>query len=111
MVQLIGKGKAMELLISAAMIDAAEAKQLGLVNYVTPPGALLDQTKKILELINSKSPIAVAGCIRAANAVFDESKNGYETEIEEFSKCFGTADMIEGTSAFLEKRKANFTGK
>lgn len=110
LVQLIGKGKAMELLMSAHMIDANEARQLGLVNYVTTAETLLDHTRKILELINSKAPLAVAGCIKAANAVFDESKDGYQTEIDEFAACFGTADMKEGTSAFLEKRKAEFKG-
>ncbi len=111
LVQLIGKGKAMELLMSAAMIDANEAKQLGLVNYVTTSAELINQTKKLLDLINTKAPIAIAGCIKAANAVFDESKDGFALEIEEFGNCFDTADMIEGTSAFLEKRKANFLGK
>ena len=111
LVQLIGKGKALELLMSAAMIDANEAKQLGLVNYVTAPDALLDHTKQILSVINSKAPLAVAACIKSANAVFDETKNGFEVEVGEFGKCFGTADMKEGVSAFLEKRKANFTGK
>jgi len=111
LVQLIGKGKAMELLMSAHMIDANEAKQLGLVNYVTTAETLLDHTKKILDIINSKAPLAVAGCIKAANAVFDETKNGYVLEIEEFGNTFATEDMKEGTTAFLEKRKANFTGK
>ncbi|HEX5651897.1 MAG TPA: enoyl-CoA hydratase-related protein [Chitinophagaceae bacterium] len=111
LVQLAGKGKAMELLISAQLIDAQEAKQLGLVNHVTTPENLLNQTKHLLTLINSKAPLAIAGCIRAANAVFDETKNGYETEIEEFGNAFATEDMKEGTSAFLEKRKAVFTGK
>ena len=111
LVQLVGKGKAMELLMSAQLIDAAEAKQLGLVNYVTTAETLLDHTKQILTAINSKAPLAVAACIKAANAVFDETKNGYETEMNEFAKCFATEDMIEGTSAFLEKRKAVFTGK
>ena len=111
LVQLIGKGKAMELLMSAQMIDANEAKQLGLVNYVTTPETLLEHTKKILTLINSKAPLAVAGCIKAANAVFDESQNGFETELNEFGNCFVTEDMKEGVSAFLEKRKAVFTGK
>ncbi len=111
LVQLIGKGKAMELLMSARMIDANEAKELGLVNYVTTPDSLLAHTREILSLINSKAPLAVAGCIKAANAVFDESQNGFETEIKEFGNCFATEDMKEGTSAFLEKRKANFTGK
>lgn len=111
LVQLIGKGKAMELLMSAHMIDANEAKQLGLVNYVTTPETLLEHTKKILEIINSKAPLAVAGCIKAANAVFDESVDGFDLEIKEFGNCFITEDMKEGVSAFLEKRKANFSGK
>ncbi|MGB3007460.1 MAG: enoyl-CoA hydratase-related protein [Chitinophagaceae bacterium] len=111
LVQLIGKGKAMEMLMSAHMIDAAEAKQLGLVNYVTTAETLLEHTKKILGIINSKAPLAVAGCIKAANAVFDETKNGYAIEIEEFGNTFATEDMKEGTAAFLEKRLANFTGK
>ena len=111
LVQLIGKGKAMELLMSAHLVDAAEAKQLGLVNYVTTPETLIEHTRKILGIINSKAPLAVAACIKAANAVFDESKDGYALEIEEFGNAFDTADMKEGTTAFLEKRKADFTGK
>ena len=106
--QLIGKGRAIELLISANMIDAATALQYGLINYVVPQSELLDKSKSILEVINSKAPLAVAGCIKAANAVFDESQNGYVVEVNEFGKCFVTEDMKEGTSAFLEKRKANF---
>ncbi|HPG11327.1 MAG TPA: enoyl-CoA hydratase-related protein [Chitinophagaceae bacterium] len=111
LVQLIGKGKAMELLISAHMIDAKEAKELGLVNYVTTTETLIEHTKQILSVINSKAPLAIASCIKAANAVFDESKNGFTLEIEEFGNCFDTADMKEGTTAFIEKRKAVFTGK
>ena len=109
--QLIGKGRAIELLVSANMIDANTALQYGLVNYVVPQAELLNKAKSILELINSKAPVAVAGCIKAANAVFDESQNGFATEIKEFGNCFATEDMKEGTSAFLEKRKAVFTGK
>jgi enoyl-CoA hydratase len=111
LVQLIGKGKAMELLMSAHMIDANEAKQIGLVNYITAPETLLEHTKKILGIINSKAPLAVAGCIKAANAVFDESKDGYALEIQEFGNVFVTEDMKEGVSAFLEKRKAAFKGR
>ena len=111
LVQLIGKGKALELLMSGNMIDAHEAKQLGLVNHITTPENLLEQTKQILTVINSKAPLAIAACIRAANAVFDETKNGFDVEVEEFGRCFDTEDMKAGVTAFLEKRKANFTGK
>ena len=109
--QLIGKGRALEMLMSANMIDANTALQYGLVNYVTPADELINKTKNILELINAKAPLAVAACIEAANAVFDETKDGYQTEINAFGECFITDDMKEGTTAFLEKRKANFQGK
>ncbi len=109
--QLIGKGRAMEILMSANIIDANTALQYGLVNYVIPADELLNKAKSILELINSKAPLAVAACIKAANAVFDETEDGYQTEIDAFGDCFVTEDMKEGTTAFLEKRKANFTGK
>ncbi len=111
LVQLLGKGKAMELLMSAHMIDANEAKQLGLVNYVTTSETLLDHTRQILSVINSKAPLAVAACIKTANAVFDETKNGYAEEIEAFGECFITKDMKEGVAAFIEKRKPAFSGK
>jgi len=109
--QLIGKGRAMEMLMSANMIDANTALQYGLVNYIVPAEELLIKTKSILELINAKAPLAIAACIKAANTVFDETKDGYKTEIEAFGDCFITEDMKEGTSAFLEKRKAIFKGK
>ena len=109
--QLIGKGRAMEMLMSANMIDAATALQYGLVNYVVPADELLIKTNSILELINAKAPLAVAACIKAANAVYDETRNGFKTEIDAFGECFVTEDMKEGTSAFLEKRKPVFTGK
>lgn len=111
LVQLIGKGRALELLMSAALVDAPSALQYGLVNYVVPQEALLDKARSILDIINTKAPLAVSKCIEAANAVFDESKNGYAVEVAAFGDCFGTADMKEGTTAFLEKRKANFTGR
>jgi enoyl-CoA hydratase len=109
--QLVGKGRAMEMLMSANMIDANTALQYGLVNYVVPAEELLNKAKAILETINSKAPLAVAACIKAANAVFDETQNGYQTEIDAFGDCFVTEDMKEGTTAFLEKRKAEFKGK
>jgi enoyl-CoA hydratase len=109
--QLIGKGRAIELLISGGMIDANTALQYGLVNYVVPSEELLVKAKAILQVINTKAPIAIAKCIEAANAVFDETINGFEAEINAFGECFGTADMKEGTTAFLEKRKPVFTGQ
>ncbi|MFL9482478.1 enoyl-CoA hydratase/isomerase family protein [Chitinophagaceae bacterium LWZ2-11] len=111
LVQLIGKGRALELLMSAGMIDANTALQYGLVNYVVSQEELLNKATSILDVINTKAPIAVAKCITSANAVFDETKNGYEVEVNSFAECFATEDMKEGTTAFLEKRKAMFKGK
>ena len=111
LVQLVGKGNAMELLMSGNMIDANEAKELGLVNHVTTSETLLEKARSILSVINSKAPLAVAACIKTANAVFDETINGFDLEIKEFGNCFATEDMKEGTAAFLEKRKAVFKGK
>jgi enoyl-CoA hydratase len=110
LVQLVGKGRALELLLSARMVAADEAKNIGLVNEVVEPELLLEHTQKILQLINSKAPLAVAGCINAANAVFNEKQDGYSIEINEFGNAFVTNDREEGVAAFLEKRKAVFTG-
>lgn len=109
--QLIGKGRAIEFLISANMIDANTALQYGLVNYVVPAAELLNKAISILEVVNTKAPLAVAGCIKAANAVFDEKRDGFTEEVNIFGECFATEDMKEGTGAFLEKRKAAFKGK
>ncbi len=108
--QLIGKGRAIELLISGNIIDATTALQYGLVNYVVPPEELLNKTRSVLQVINAKAPIAIAKCIETANAVYDETKDGFEEEIKSFGECFDTDDMKEGTAAFLEKRKAVFKG-
>ena len=111
LVQLIGKGRAIEMLISGNMIDATTALQYGLVNAVVTPEELLDKAKSILTVINTKAPLAIAKCIEAANAVFDETKNGYDIELQGFADCFGTEDLKEGSTAFLEKRKPVFRGK
>ncbi|MEO6231782.1 MAG: enoyl-CoA hydratase-related protein [Ferruginibacter sp.] len=109
--QLIGKGRAIELLISGNMVDANTALQFGLVNYVVVADELLNKSIAVLQVINSKAPLAIAACIEAANAVYDETKNGFATEVDLFGNCFSTADMKEGTMAFLEKRKPDFKGK
>ena len=108
--QLVGKGKAMELIMTAGMISANEAKDVGLVNHVTTQEELLSFTQKIAEKIMRNSPLAIAAAIKAVNANFDVEKNGFDVEIQAFGNCFGTPDFIEGTSAFLEKRKPNFPG-
>lgn len=110
LVQLIGRGRALELLMTGNMIDAHTALQYGLVNYVVPQAELLQKAANILQLITQKAPLAIAKCITAANAVFNEG-NGFESEIKGFGECFETEDMKEGTTAFLEKRKAVFTGR
>jgi enoyl-CoA hydratase len=109
LIQLIGKGKAMELLLTAHLIDAAEAHQLGLVNHVTTPETLLEHTRKIVQVILTKGPNAIGKIIAAVNAHFDHTKNGFAEEIQLFGDCFGTAEMKEGVTAFLEKRKADFS--
>ena len=111
LVQLIGKGRALELLMTGNMIDAQTALSYGLVNHVLPQEELLNKANSIMEVIISKAPYAISQCIAAANAVFEVNKNGYEVELEAFGDCFETEDMQEGTKAFLEKRKPVFTGK
>lgn len=109
--QLIGKGRAIEMIISGNMINAATALQYGLVNYVVPQEELLNKVKSILQVVNAKAPLAVAASIKAANTVFDETRDGYAEEVKLFGECFTTEDMKEGIDAFLEKRKPAFKGK
>lgn len=109
--QLVGKSKAMELILTTDMIGAEEAKNLGLVNHVYPLADLLSETKKILQKINTKAPIAIAKSIALVNQAANGDEHGFRNEIKEFGACFETEDMKEGVSAFLEKRKANFQGK
>ncbi len=109
--QLIGKGRAMELIITAGMIDAETAKNYGLVNHVVAPEELLDFTKSIAFKIANNSSVAIAKAINAINANFEDGTNGFAVEIKNFGACFATEDFKEGTTAFLEKRKAIFSGK
>jgi enoyl-CoA hydratase len=109
--QLIGKGRAMELIMTAGMVDAETAKNYGLVNHVVAQDELLEFAKGIATKISNNSTVAIAKAIQAINANFEDGTNGYEVEIENFGACFGTEDFKEGTTAFLEKRKAAFPGK
>ncbi len=106
--QLIGKGKAMELITTAKMMNADEALQYRLVNYVVSLDELIDKAMKLAASISNNSPQAINSAIKAVNAGFETNVDGYEKEIEEFGNCFGSDEFKEGTSAFMEKRKANF---
>lgn len=109
--QLIGKAKAMEFLMTADIIDANEAHRLGLANYVVPADQLMEKCKEILIKIMAQAPVAVAEIVRTVNAHYSKTENGYDLEIARFGACFMTDDFKEGTDAFMNKRKASFTGK
>ena len=108
--QLVGKGKAMEMIMTAGMISAEDAKNCGLVNHVTTQEELILLAEKIASKILRNSPVAISAAIVAVNANFEDGVNGFDTEINAFGDCFGTEDFREGTTAFLEKRKPNFSG-
>ncbi|RMB63444.1 enoyl-CoA hydratase [Dokdonia sinensis] len=108
--QLVGKGRAMEMIMTAGMIDATVALDYGLINHLVPQDELITLAEKLASKIMRNSPVAIAVAIGAVNAGFKDGVNGYEAEIEAFGNCFGTDDFTEGTTAFLEKRKANFKG-
>jgi len=109
--QLIGKGRAMEMIMTAGMINAEKALEYGLVNHVVALEELMELAEKLAHKILNNSMVAIAKAIDAINANYDKSINGFEREIKNFGDSFGTEDFKEGTSAFLEKRKADFPGK
>jgi enoyl-CoA hydratase len=109
--QLVGKGRALEMIVTADMISADEAYRIGLVNHVCSPEDLIAKCEEIIAKILTKSSVAIAHAIKAVNANFKDGQNGFEVEIQEFGNCFATEDFKEGTQAFMEKRKAVFPGK
>lgn len=109
--QLIGKGKAFEMIFTAGMMNAEEALESGLINHLTTQVELINTCEGIAQKILKNSSVAIGSAIRAVNSGYRDGENGYETEIKEFASCFTTEDFKEGTTAFLEKRKANFPGK
>ena len=109
--QLVGRAKALELMLSADQIKADEALRLGLANHVVPAAELLAFSRALLGRMLSRAPLALGLVIECVNAVFAPAKDGYRTEAQAFGRAFGTADFREGTAAFLEKRPAKFEGK
>jgi len=109
--QVVGKGRALELIMTADMVDAATALNYGLLNHVVPAEELLGLAQKILGKIGKKGPVAIAKAIECVNAFYGHGQDGFQHEIDSFGDLFNTSDVIEGAQAFLEKRKPEFKGK
>ena len=111
LIQYLGKSKAVELLMTADMIDAEEAYRLGLVNYVVPPGQEITKATELIRKIAAKGPVAIAKVIESVNAYFQYSEDGFAREVKAFGDTTGTEDFREGAAAFIEKRKPDFKGR
>ena len=107
---LVGRGRAMEMILTGGMIKAEKALEYGLVNHITAQEELLEFCRTLAGQVAKNSPAAISSAIKAVNAGFSSSKPGFEAEIDAFGDCFGTADFKEGTRAFLEKRAPDFPG-
>ncbi|MGY2131245.1 enoyl-CoA hydratase/isomerase family protein [Hymenobacter sp. HD11105] len=108
--QLVGKAKALEMMLTGDPIKADEALRLGLVNHVVPQAELLAFCQQLLSRILTKAPLALGLVIDCVNSYYDPERHGYQTEGNSFSRCCGSADFREGTRAFLDKRPAEFKG-
>src|SRR5690242_8239955 len=106
--QLVGRGKAMEMITTAGMISAEEAKDWGLVNHVVAQDELMALAEKIASKICNNSGNAIKSAMKAVNANYTDGVDGYAVEVAEFGNCFGTEEFVEGTTAFVEKRKPEF---
>ena len=106
--QIAGKGRAMEMILSAEMINASKALDYGITNNVVPLEELIGSAKKLAQIISRNSPMSIAAAIQCINANYAPGVDGMTYEINAFGNCFGTEDFAEGTRAFIEKRKANF---
>lgn len=112
LIQYIGKGKAMELMLTADTIGAEEAYKMGLVNHVVPKGEEVKKARELIQKIATKGPKAVSSVIECVNRYFYEpGVTGFSFEMREFGQVCGTEDFKEGAAAFIEKRAPVFTGK
>ena len=109
--QLVGKGKAMEMILSAGMIGAEEGAGCGLINKVVDQEILMETVVSLAKKIKRNAPTALSAAIKCVLAGYVDGVDGFEVEVNEFSQCFGTDDFREGTTAFIEKRHAKFPGK